>query len=154
MPSVGQLTDINSAYQSLYDTIHGHLKSTYTDLVSKVNSQNTLLDRQIQETNTEQSTAFTEGEYENQSTNLVKNILKYTTYLFFIVAVMFLFVLYSKYPTIPWYIKILILLTIGLYPYWILYLENILYKIFSYIYSFIMLKVVKNVYITTDKLQP
>lgn len=152
MPDASKYQEINTQYQGLYDEIHGYLTGAYKDLASKVNKQNNLLDRQIQESDTEQSTAFTQGDYENQSTTLIKNILKYTTYGYYIMAVIFFLVLFINFPAMAWYIKIVIGLIAGLYLYWILYLENILYKFFSYIYSIVMIKLVKNVYITPDKL--
>jgi hypothetical protein len=134
-------------YPNFYSTAYAQLISTYKDLVNKVQTQNDQLDKQILQYNQDHSVDYKMSFYENQSIEYLKNIYMYLFYLygFFVLILGFIFMFKGVFFK-PYNITILI--TLLLFPFLIYPLEQFLYSIWIYIYSFLTDQAFSNIYLT------
>jgi len=134
---------INTDYtQTKFAELEESLKTDHLqELELQSKAQNKLLERDFY-------TKSSKVQYQVEQTHSLNNIVYYLIWIYACIAAIFLGFLFvgPKSKNIPFYLKIMITLLLILYPYYIVTIEEFLYKLVQFAYSIIY----GNVYLQSD----
>lgn len=132
-----------------YQTAYGQLISSYGDLVKKVLDQNDKIDRQIIEYEQLHSSDYQKSIYENESTYNLTIVYNYLFYIYYIVLlILFIYGAFKGIYSFNNPLQILFLIFLIIFPYVIYPIEELVYALFKYIWSFFTESVYSNIYLS------
>ena len=124
------------------------ISNNYTTLYNKVQSENDRIQKTHDKIKNEHSADSQKSKYVELSEIILKKVYMYSFVIYMILSLVLCVLIY--YKPFSFTIKIVLVIIILGFPFYIFFLENVIYKISMYLYNFALSTVYTNGYSNTN----
>lgn len=137
---------VSTAYKPVVTKFHDQLLNTYTMLTKQVTDQNDTIDAQIKRYAEEASPNYQKSVYEFSSAENLSTVFWNLVNIFLLLMVVLGVVMYFNNTNTPM-MKVIIYLKVVSFPIWFYIFQQLLYLVYTYIYSFATSRLYTDVYL-------